>query len=68
MNMRAILVVLVGSCAAWSPIAAAEVTLRPNGPVPSVESIKQGRLPFRSAAGAIEVTLPLDSTDVLLLQ
>jgi len=36
--------------------------------VQSVESIKQGRLPLRSVNGTIEVTLPLGSTDMLLLQ
>ena len=50
------------------PISPLMVTIRPSGPVQSIQSIKQGRLPFQSVNGAIELTLPLGSTDMLLLQ
>jgi hypothetical protein len=50
------------------PIASLKVGVRLNGAVQSVESIKRGRLPFRAINGVIEMTLPLDSTDMLLLQ
>ena len=60
----------VALLANWTmqPIPSLTVTVRPNGPVQSVESIKQGRLPFKSVDGGIEVTLPLGATDMLLLQ
>jgi hypothetical protein len=50
------------------PIPALKVAIRANGPVQSVESIKHGRLVFQSVDGAVEVTLPLDATDMLLLK
>ena len=57
----------VALLANWTmqPIPSLTVTIRSNGPVQSVESIKQGRLPLKSVAGAIEVTLPLGATDTL---
>lgn len=60
----------VALLANWTmqPIPSLTVTVRPNGPVQSVESIKQGRLPFKSVDGGIEVMLPLGATDMLLLQ
>ncbi len=49
------------------PIRSLTVTVRPNGLVQSVESVKQGRLPFHRVNDAIEMALPLGATDILLL-
>lgn len=50
------------------PLPALKVTLRPPKPVRSVESVRRGKLAFKSAGGAVQVTLPLEATDMLLLR
>lgn len=50
------------------PIPSLTVTLRPPKPVKSVESVRRGKLPFKSVGGGVQVTLPLETTDMLLLR
>jgi len=54
----------------WSmePIRALTVILRPPKQVKAVESVKQGKLRFKTVPGGIQVTLPLESTDMLLVR
>ncbi|MBI3923569.1 MAG: beta-galactosidase trimerization domain-containing protein, partial [Armatimonadetes bacterium] len=60
----------VALLANWTmqPIQSLTVTLRPARAVKTVESIKRGKLSLKKVSGGVQVTLPLDTTDMLLVR
>jgi hypothetical protein len=50
------------------PVESLEVAVRVPFPVRSVESVRHCALKFRQEQGRVELTLPLDAADIVLLR